>query len=151
MEKPDSTTPPQSPLLPKRILDHIEIGSKAVFTRTITEADVSMFIGVTWDVNPYHTDETFARQTKFGTRIVPGLLTAGLLTHLGGLWAFLATEMHFQILAPVYIGDTITASATIVEFDSKRGWVCLDCECRNATGTLVLKADVSGFPGRFPE
>lgn len=149
MEKSGSAIPPQMPQLPKRIIDQIEVGSRTYFRRTITEADVAMFIGVTWDVNPYHTDETFARQTKFATRIVPGLLTAGLLTHLGGLWAFLATEMHFQFLAPVYIGDTVTASALIAEYDPERGWVRLECECRNAAGDLVLKADVRGFPGRF--
>jgi 3-hydroxybutyryl-CoA dehydratase len=146
MEKPDPPTTPQPLTFPKRILDQPEVGSRASFTRTITEGDVAIFIGVTWDVNPYHTDEIFASQTKFAHRIVPGLLTAGLLTHLGGLWAFLATEMHFKFLAPVYIGDTITASAEIVEFAPERGWVRLDCECRNAAGSLVLKADVSGFP-----
>ncbi len=67
--------------------------------------------------------------------IVPGLLTAGLLTHLGGLWAFLATEMHFKFLAPVYVGDTITASAVIAEYSQERGWVRLECECRNAAGS----------------
>jgi len=147
MEKPTLPTTPQSPITPKRIIDRLEVGSRASFTRTFTDGDVAMFIGVTWDVNPYHTDETFARQTKFAHRIVPGLLTAGLLTHLGGLWTFLATEMHFRFLAPVYIGDTITASAEIVEFEPKTGWVRLDCECRNTTGSLVLKADVTGFPG----
>ena len=147
MGKSAPQTTPQSPGLPKRILDQPEVGSRASFTRTITEADVAIFIGVTWDVNPYHTDETFASQTKFAHRIVPGLLTAGLLTHLGGLWAFLANEMHFIFLAPVYIGDTITASAEIIEFAPERGWVRLDCECRNAAGILVLKGDVTGYPG----
>jgi acyl dehydratase len=147
MKKPAPPISPQLSMLPKRIIDRLEVGSRASFTRTITEGDVAMFIGVTWDVNPYHTDETFASQTKFTHRIVPGLLTAGLITHLGGLWAFLATEMHFKFLAPVYIGDTITASAEIVEFAPERGWVRLDCECRNVSGSLVLKADVTGFPG----
>jgi hypothetical protein len=64
-------------------------------------------------VNPYHTDEVFASATPFKRRIVPGLLTASLLSHLGGLWAFLATEMQFEFLAPVYVGDTITAEAEI--------------------------------------
>lgn len=151
MEKPVSTITSQSPLLPKRILGQIKVGSQASFTRTITEADVALFIGVTWDVNPYHTNETFAKQTKFTRRIVPGLLTAGLLTHLGGLWAFLATEMHFKFLAPVYVGDTITASAVIAEYSRERGWVRLECECRNAAGVLVLQADVSGYPGQLGE
>ena len=151
MKNTDSSPSAGPPRLPRRIVDRIEVGARACFTRTITEADAALFIGATWDVNPYHTDESFARQTKFGARIVPGLLTASLLTHLGGLWAFLATEMQFQFLAPVYPGDTITASATIAEYDPQRGWVRLACECTNTEGTLVLKADVMGYPGRFAE
>ena len=72
-------------------------------SRTITETDVALFIGVTWDVNPLHTDESYARLTRFGRRIVPGLLTASLVTHLGGLWAFMATDMHFEFLGPAEV------------------------------------------------
>jgi len=75
---------------------------------------------VTWEVNPYHTDDAFVIATRFERRIAPGLLlTAGLLTHIGGLWAFLSTEMHFEFVAPVYIGDTITAEAEVA--DRERG------------------------------
>jgi len=68
-------------------------------------------------VNPYHTDDTYVSATRSKRRIVPGLLTAGRLTHIGGLWAFLATEMHFQFLAPVYIDDTIAAETEVAEFE----------------------------------
>ena len=61
-----------------------------------TKAEVALFIGVTWEVNPYHTDDAYVSAARFKRRIVPGQLTAGLLTHIGGLWAFLATEMHFD-------------------------------------------------------
>ena len=109
-----------TPILPHRTLRTTQIGAKAAFTRTLTEADAALFIGVTWDVNPYHTDDSYVAQTQFGRRIVPGLLTASLLTHIGGLWAFLATEMSFEFLGPVYIGDTVTAEAEIAEI-SERG------------------------------
>jgi acyl dehydratase len=102
-------------------------------------------------VNPYHTDERFARQTRFGKRIVPGLLTASLVTHLGGLWNFLATEMCFRFLGPVYIGDTVTATSEIVETDEARGWVRMECHITNGEGQEVLTATVEGFPGRFQE
>jgi 3-hydroxybutyryl-CoA dehydratase len=141
----------KSPILPQRIPKSPRVGEKAAFTRTLTEGDVSMFIGATWDVNPYHTDNAFAEQTDFKKRIVPGLLTASLLTHLGGLWAFLATEMKFDFLAAVYIGDTITAEAKVVQADEQRGWVHLDCRCLNQTGDIVLKADVRGYPGQIQE
>src|SRR4030065_1020215 len=89
------------PVLPRRMIGAPKVGDKVSFTRTLTEADVALFIGTTWDVNPLHTDEIYCSNTPFTHRIVPGLLTASLLTHLGGLWAFLATEMVFHFLASV--------------------------------------------------
>jgi acyl dehydratase len=108
-----------------------------------------MFIGATWDVNPYHTDEVFASQARFKRRIVPGLLTASLLTHMGGLWAFLATSFTFEFLAPVYVGDTITAEVEVVEADPTRRWVRLRGRCTNSRGEQVLHSEITGFPGQF--
>ena len=62
-----------SPLLPHRIPRAVRVGEKVAFSRTLTEADAALFIGVTWDVNPYHTDDAYVAQTRFGRRIVPGL------------------------------------------------------------------------------
>lgn len=138
----------ETPILPRRIPQRAEAGAKASFSRTITEADVALFIGVTWDVNPLHTDDAYARATRFGGRIVPGLLTASLVTHLGGLWAFMASEMRFEFLAPVYVGDTITAAAEVMEVKPENGFVLLQIECTNAEGVEVLRGVVAGFPGR---
>jgi 3-hydroxybutyryl-CoA dehydratase len=137
--------------LPRRVPSQPEVGARASFSRTFSEGDVSLFIGATWDVNPYHTDEAFARQSRFGRRIVPGLLTASLLTHMGGLWNFLATEMHFEFLGPVYIGDTVTATVEIVEKHQEKGWVTLDCRVLDEEGKRVLTARVKGYPGRFED
>ncbi len=137
------------PTLPKRTLAAPALGAKACFTRTLTEADVALFIGTTWDVNPLHTDEVYCSATPFKHRIVPGLLTASLLTHLGGLWAFLATEMEIHFLAPVYVGDSITAEGEVAEIDVQTGAVLLRCKCTNQQGKEVLRADVRGLPGKF--
>jgi acyl dehydratase len=139
----------EAPELPRRITFRPKVGQKLSFRRTLTEGDAALFVGVTWDINPYHTDETFAGQTRFGRRIVPGLLTASLLTHIGGLLAFLAQEMYLEFLAPVYIGETILAECEIVEVDEGRGWIKLRCRCANGDGREVLRAAISGFPGRF--
>jgi len=106
-----------------------KLGAKTAFTRTLTEADVALFIGTTWDVNPLHTDEVYCQSTQFKHRIVPGLLTASLLTHMGGLWAFLATKMDLHFLAPVYVGDSLTAQAEVAELDASTGRVVLRCSC----------------------
>jgi 3-hydroxybutyryl-CoA dehydratase len=137
-----------TPLLPQRVIRETRVGAKAAFTRTLTEADAALFIGVTWDINPYHTDDSYAAQSRFGRRIAPGLLTASLLTHFGGLWAFLATEMSFEFLGPVTIGDTVTAEVEIAEV-SERGWVRLAGRVLNAEGQEVLRAVIRGYPGRF--
>ena len=138
-----------TPILPRRILQGPILGASASFSRTFSEADVALFIGVTWDVNPLHTDEVYAQQTRFGKRIVPGMLTASLLTHLGGLWAFMATEVRFEFLAPVFVGDTITATAEVVTDDSQHNRVRLKCTCTNQDGVEVLHGEVWGHPGRF--
>ena len=137
------------PTLPKRFLGAPSLGDKVSFTRTLNEADVALFIGTTWDVNPLHTNEVYCQATPFKQRIVPGLLTASLLTHLGGLWAFLATEMHIYYLAPVYVGDSITAEGEVAEVRPENGAVKLRCRCTNQSGKEVLRADVYGFPGKF--
>src|SRR5882672_7789423 len=139
-----------TPRLPRRVPRAPRVGEKAAFTRTLGEGDVALFIGATWDVNPYHTDERYCAATKFKRRIVPGLLTASLLTHVGGLWAFLATEMHFEFLAPVYVGDTVTAEMEIAAVD-ERGVVRLRCRVTNADGREVLRGETSGIPGRFED
>jgi 3-hydroxybutyryl-CoA dehydratase len=139
----------ERPVLPKRIPSGPVVGAQASFSRTLTEADVALFIGVTWDVNPLHTDDQYVQETPLQRRIVPGLLTASLLTHLGGLWAFLAQEMRLEFLAPVYVGETITAEARVVQVDAARSWVRLDCRCLNGEGQEVLRAQIDGFPGRF--
>lgn len=137
----------QRPRLPNRIPDKIEVGAKVAYSRTFTEADVALFIGVTWDINPLHTDDEYASATPFKKRILPGMLTASMLTHFGGLWAFVAKEMEFEFVAPVFIGDTITAHAEIIEMDQEKGWILLRCRCINQEGVEVLRAKISGFPG----
>jgi len=135
--------------LPERLPpSELRVGLSTWFRRTLTEGDMAMFIGATWDVNPLHTDEAYARQSRFGRRIVPGLLVASLLTHLGGLWGFMATRMDFRFLAPVFPGETITAVGTVVELDESRNWVRLECTCRNENGQAVLEGQVEGFPGK---
>ncbi len=134
------------PKLTHRIPQKIAVSEKGSFTRTLMDGDTALFIGATWDVNPLHTDGSFAAQTRFGRRIVPGLLMASLLTHIGGLWNFLATEMHFEFVGPVYIGDTITAVAEISAVSDK-GWIWL--KSSNSANEIVLKAKIRGYPGQF--
>ncbi len=126
----------------------IEVGDSFEFRRTFTDGDVSMFIGVTGDFNPYHMDNDFAGQSWYGRRNIPGLLTGSMLTHVGGMIGFLATDMNFKFLASVYVGDTITCTVTIVEKDEAKRRMRGDVSYVNQDGLEVLHATFSGFPGQ---
>ena len=105
-------------------IDEMEIGQKATFSKTISESDVYMFAGVTGDVNPAHVNEAYAQTTPFKTRIAHGILSAGLIsavlgTQLPGPGAIYASQT-LKFTAPVRIGDTITATATVKELIPER-------------------------------
>lgn len=127
--------------------DLIRPGQSYVYRRTFTDGDVAMFCGVTGDFNPYHQDAEFAAAGPFGRRIIPGLLTASMLTHLGGMLGFLAAEMHFEFLAPVYPGDTVTCTVTFEARDQERRWLAGSAAWVNQDGAEVLRGRVSGRPG----
>src|SRR5260221_14788564 len=104
----------------KTAFDSIEEGQIFTFRSTFNEGDVALFCGGTGDCNPYHIDETFAQTTWFGRRIIPGLLTSSMITHIGGMIGFLATEMSFQYIGAAYIGDSITCTLTFLEKDDAK-------------------------------
>jgi len=133
----------------REAFDSLQVGQIFTYRRTFTEGDVSLFIGVTGDFNPYHQDEIFSKENWFGRRNIPGLLTASMVTHIGGMIGFLATEMTFQFLKPVYVGDTITCAVTVLEKDEeKRQFFCV-VTYANQEGVEVLKGSFRGFPGKI--
>lgn len=87
--------------------------------RTVTEADVVMFAGISGDYNPLHTDATFAAQTPFKQRIAHGMLSASISTGLGQtLGIFEGTTLAlmgqtFEFKGPVFFGDTIRLRLTV--------------------------------------
>ena len=100
-----------------------EIGAEfQTASRTITEADVVNFAGISGDYNPLHIDEEFCKQTQFGTRIAHGPLVysiaAGLLFQLHlydyTLIAFLGFD-SLKFTLPVKIGDTVRVRVEVLE------------------------------------
>lgn len=87
--------------------------------RTVTEADVVNFAGISGDFNPLHTDATFAAKTPFEQRVAHGMLAASISTGLGQtLGIFEGTTLAlmsqtFQYQAPVFFGDTIRLRLTV--------------------------------------
>lgn len=132
-------------ILQKRFED-LRVGDTFSYTRTLAEGECALFVAASGDFNPYHTDEEFSRRHRFGRRIVPGLLTASLFTHIGGELGFLATRMVFEYLAPVFLGDTITATGEIISIDPEKKSVRISGRCTNQNGEVVLRSEAEGFP-----
>ncbi|MCL1992603.1 MAG: MaoC family dehydratase [Spirochaetes bacterium] len=124
--------------------DEIQIGQSASVTKTISEYDVYSFAGITGDFNPAHVNEAYAQGTFFKTRIAHGMLTASFIStvlgmHLPGPGAiFISNTANF--LAPVRIGDTLTATCEVVEKLDK-GRVRLKSSVTNQSGELVLSGE----------
>ena len=113
--------------------EDLQLGMEASFSKTVTEADVGQFAGITGDFNPVHVNEEFAEETRFQHRIAHGMLTGGMVsavlgTRLPGAGSvYISQEMRFR--APVYIGDTVTATVRVTELDAERGRVTMDTSC----------------------
>ncbi|CAA9453534.1 MAG: MaoC family protein [uncultured Rubrobacteraceae bacterium] len=131
----------------REAFDEMYVGQTFTFRRTFTDGDVALFCGVTGDYNPYHQDESFARESWYGRLTIPGLLTGSMLTHIGGLLGFLAIEMSFEYLAPVFVGDSVSCTVTVVEKDEAKRRVMASAGFVNQDGVEVLRARFSGFPG----
>lgn len=123
------------------------VGQTASVARTISESDVYLFAGITGDQNPAHTNEEYAKNTHFKTRIAHGMLSAGLISAVLGMrlpgpgTIYLGQTLKF--LAPVHIGDTITAAAEIKSLDLERGRVVLTTTCTNQEGTVVTAGEAT--------
>ena len=128
----------------------LQVGDRAVYSRTFTEADVALFGGVTADGNPYHVDAEFARAAHFRRPIVHGLLVGSMVTHIGGQWAWLASSLGFEFVAPVFVGDTVTVELVIEEVDEKGRYVAR-ARFVNQGGAEVMRAVLEGYPPRPPE
>lgn len=138
------------PLARGRYFEEFEVGFQATTpARTITETDVVNFAALTGDWNQLHTDAEFARTTVFGQRIAHGLLAlsiaSGLITRLGLIegTAEAFRELSWKFRAPVFIGDTIHATATVTETRPLprlgNGMVILEVSVVNQRGEVVQK------------
>jgi 3-hydroxybutyryl-CoA dehydratase len=131
-------------------IQELRLGDWAEFSKTVTEADVVLFAGVTGDFNPAHMDQVWASRTRFGGRIVHGIFSAGLIsaaigTRLPGPGTiYLSQELKF--LAPVRIGDTLTARVEVVEILERRNRLRLGTQVRNQDGSLVVDGSAWVMP-----
>jgi 3-hydroxybutyryl-CoA dehydratase len=128
-------------------LDELAVGQWAEHAKTVTDADVVLFAGVTGDFNPVHVDAEAAARSMFGGRIAHGMLSAGLISaaiamRLPGPGSiYLSQTLRFT--KPVRIGDTVTARVEVLEVLAAKRRVRLATTCRNQHGEVVLDGEAT--------
>jgi len=125
-------------------LEDLSVGMTAVFAKTVTEADIVLFAGISGDINPVHLNHEFATETMFEGRIAHGMLTAGFIstvigTKLPGPGAiYLKQSLNFR--APVRAGDTVRARTTITEIVPEKRRIVMETVATVA-GKVVLDGE----------
>lgn len=125
-------------------IEDLAIGMSAEAAKTITDADIVLFAGVSTDVNALHMDDEYARTTPFGGRIAHGMLSASLLSSVlgnrmpGPGTIYLSQSLRFR--APVRPGDTVHAKVTVKEVIAAKGRVLLDTVC-TVGGKVVIDGE----------
>jgi 3-hydroxybutyryl-CoA dehydratase len=138
-----------------KTIDEIKLGDSAEFTKTISESDVYLYAGLTGDMNPAHVNEVYAQKTFFKTRIAHGLLPSGFISAAIGMklpgpgTIYVSQELNF--LAPVRIGDTITARVEVIEIIADKNRVRLRTACSNQDGKTVLDGVAMVSPPKVRE
>jgi 3-hydroxybutyryl-CoA dehydratase len=131
-------------------IDELKIGDSAQISKKITETDIADFARATGDFNPIHLDQAYAEKTLFKGRIAHGLLSVGIIsTILGNILPghgtiYLSQEVKF--LAPVRIGDTITAKVEVMELIAEKNRVKFKTTCTNQDGKVVVDGVAWGMP-----
>jgi 3-hydroxybutyryl-CoA dehydratase len=131
-------------------IHELNMGDSAQISKTITEAVVNDFARVIGDFNPIHTDQVYAEKTSFKGRISHGALSLGLLsTVLGNILPgygtiYLSHEIRF--LAPVRIGDTLTARVEVIELIPEKNRAKFRTTCTNQEGIEVVDGTAWGMP-----
>jgi acyl dehydratase len=122
--------------------DAFRVGDATTFSKTIGEAEILLFAAVSGDNYPLHVDAEYAKTTRFGQRAAHGMLTASLLSTVVGLLLqrpggiYVEQTIHFR--RPVFIGDTLTATAEVTELIPERRRMRIAAHVENQRGETVL-------------
>ncbi len=136
------------------VFEDVHEGMSAVISKTVTEADITLFAGVSMDTNPLHLDEEYAATTRFGGRIAHGMLGASLIsaifgTKLPGPGAIYVSQ-NLRFTAPVRIGDTLVAEVTVTGLIPEKRRVEFETRVRVGASVVIDGEAVLKLPSRTP-
>ncbi|MBV9521375.1 MAG: MaoC family dehydratase [Alphaproteobacteria bacterium] len=125
-------------------IEDLSVGMTALYARTVTEADVVLFAGISGDNNPVHMNEVYAAGTMFKGRIVHGMLAASFIStaiasRLPGPGSIYLSQ-NLRFCAPVRPGDTVEARITVTDIIAEKRRGALKTVCTVA-GKLVIDGD----------
>ncbi|WMJ79503.1 MaoC family dehydratase [Clostridium sp. MB40-C1] len=133
-----------------KTIDQIKIGDKASFTKTMSETDVYLFAGISGDLNPAHVNQVESEKTMFKGRICHGMLVSSLISTVLGMYLpgpgtiYMSQEVKF--LAPVRMGDTVTATAEVIERNEQKNRLVLKTTVTNQDGKVVIDGQAMVMP-----
>jgi 3-hydroxybutyryl-CoA dehydratase len=125
----------------------LKVGDKFSTAREVTDELIRKFAEVSGDFNPIHLDEEFAAETRFGRRIAHGMLSGAFISAVLGYEfkerkiVYLSQTMKF--VAPVFIGDTVTATATVTHIREDKPIVTLETVCTNQNADTLVKGEAA--------
>ena len=130
--------------------DQIMIGDKASFSKTVSETDIYLFAGISGDFNAAHLNEAYAKTTRFKTRIAHGFVPMSLCAPVIGMklpgLGTVVVDLYTKFVRPTHIGDTITATAEVVDKMDDKKRVKLNLAWVNQEGDLVCEGWVQVIP-----
>jgi acyl dehydratase len=120
--------------------DELYVGQQTSLVRILTEKDIAMFGYMSGDVNPAHFNHEYAQNTIFKDVIAHGMWSGSLVSTILGTQlpgpGTIYLSQSFKFRRPVYIGDEITVSVTVIEKKEKHH-VALECVCTNQRHEVV--------------
>ena len=126
--------------------EEMATGQAATFTKTVTEADIVLFAGVSGDTNPVHLDAEYAAGTMFKGRIAHGMLSASFISTVIGTKlpgpGVIYVGQNLKFKAPVRIGDTVTARVEVTGLVAEKKFATLKTQCL-VGGKVVIDGDAT--------
>jgi 3-hydroxybutyryl-CoA dehydratase len=127
----------------QRAAEGLIAGDRFTITRCFSPEDIASFAAISRDYNPVHCDSHFATIKGMREPIAHGLLTASLITEIGGQIGWLASGMSFKFKRPVYAGETLTCDWVISKIDEQER-AKAEINVINGDGVTVLEAEITG-------